>query len=119
MQPGGFVLAATTNDLGREPEVRATDDALKFRMDKARGPIVQLRAYDAELPIVVANRPKWEGGASPDAGRIDRIIEASRIWLELLTRFRQRMNPSSGTTTTSQLSGLKRPCDSAPRQPVS
>lgn len=45
MQPGGFVLAATTNDLSREPEVRATNDALEFQMDKAWDPIEQLRAY--------------------------------------------------------------------------
>lgn len=79
MQPGGFLLAATTSDLRREPEVRDVADAVEFRMDKAADPIGQLEGYEGELPIVATNRPRWEGGEAPDAGRLDRLVEASGI----------------------------------------
>lgn len=77
MRPGGFLLAATTSELRREPEVREVADLVEFRMDKATDPIAQLESYDGNLPIVATNRPRWEGGEAPDAGRLDRLVEAA------------------------------------------
>ena len=73
-----FALAATTNDLAREPEARGAADLVEFRMDKATDPIAQLEAYDGELPIVATNRNQWFGGKARDAGRLDALFAASR-----------------------------------------
>lgn len=77
MTEDGFVLAATTNDLTQEPEVRQVADVLEFRMDKAMDPISQLDGYDGELSIIATNRGQWFGGHAPDTGRLDRLFAAS------------------------------------------
>jgi len=75
----GFALAATTNDLTREPEARGAADLVEFRMDKAEAPIDQLDAYDGELPVVATNRNRWFGGKARDTGRLDTLFAASRF----------------------------------------
>ena len=77
MRPDGFTLAATTNDLTREPKVRDVADVVEFRMDKAADPIEQLDAYEGELPIVATNRAEWSGGEASEDGRLDRLVTAS------------------------------------------
>lgn len=79
MNPAGFVLAATTNDLTREPQVRDVADVLEFRMDKAEDPITQLSEYDGELSIIATNRAHWFGGQAPDTGRLDHLFAASEF----------------------------------------
>ena len=74
-----FALAATTNDLTREPEARGAADLVEFRMDKATDPIAQLEAYDGELPVVATNRNQWFGGKARDTGRLDALFAASRF----------------------------------------
>ena len=78
MTTDDFALAATTNDLSREPEARGAADLVELRMDKATDPIAQLEAYDGELPIVATNRNQWFGGKARDAGRLDALFAASR-----------------------------------------
>jgi 3-dehydroquinate dehydratase-1 len=73
-----FALAATTNDLAREPAARGAADLVEFRMDEADDPIAQLDAYDGELPVVATNRNRWFGGKARDAGRLDALFAASR-----------------------------------------
>jgi 3-dehydroquinate dehydratase-1 len=60
-----FVLAAATHDLADEPAARETADIVEFRMDLASDPLDALDAYDGELPLLVTNRPTWEGGDAP------------------------------------------------------
>ena len=79
MDIDGFALAATTNDLTREPEARGAADLVEFRMDKADEPIAQLDAYDGELPVVATNRNQWFGGKARDTGRLDALFSASRF----------------------------------------
>ncbi|MFC7205324.1 type I 3-dehydroquinate dehydratase [Haloferax namakaokahaiae] len=79
MNLDGFVLAATTNDLTREPQVRDVADVLEFRMDKAEDPITQLSEYDGELSIIATNRAHWFGGQALDTGRLDRLFTASEF----------------------------------------
>ncbi|MFB6251063.1 MAG: type I 3-dehydroquinate dehydratase [Halobellus sp.] len=79
MQIDDFALAATTNDLTREAEVRGKADIVEFRMDKAEDPIEQLEAYDGELPIIATNRNQWFGGKARDQGRLDTLFAASRF----------------------------------------
>lgn len=74
-----FALAATTNDLTREPAARGAADLVEFRMDKADEPIAQLEAYDGELPVLATNRNQWFGGKARDAGRLDTLFAASRF----------------------------------------
>ena len=74
-----FALAATTNDLTREPDAREAADLVEFRMDKADEPIEQLEAYDGDLPIVATNRNQWFGGKAHDTGRLDTLFAASRF----------------------------------------
>jgi 3-dehydroquinate dehydratase-1 len=74
-----FALAATTNDLTREPAARGAADLVEFRMDKAEAPIAQLEAYDGELPILATNRNQWFGGKARDTGRLDALFAASRF----------------------------------------
>jgi 3-dehydroquinate dehydratase-1 len=57
-----FTLVAATADLADEPAARGVADLVEFRMDMASDPLEQLAAYDGELPLLVTNRPAWEGG---------------------------------------------------------
>jgi 3-dehydroquinate dehydratase I len=79
MDLDGFTLAATTNDLAREPEARDAADMIEFRMDSAENPIRQLSEYDGELPILATNRSRWFGGEAADRGRLDRLMAASQF----------------------------------------
>ncbi len=72
-----FTLLAATDDLGVEPAARVDADGLELRMDFADEPLAQLDAYDGDLPILVTNRPTWEGGEAADtAGRLDALETA-------------------------------------------
>ncbi|QLD90004.1 type I 3-dehydroquinate dehydratase [Natronomonas salina] len=72
-----FTLAAATADLGEEPAAREHADCVEFRMDLADGdPLEQLADYDGELPLLVTNRPEWEGGEAADEGRIEALESA-------------------------------------------
>ena len=79
MRPDGFTLAATTNDLEREPRVRDVADVLEFRLDEAEDPIEQLTNYAGDLPLVATNRPEWCGGQASADGRIERLLAASEF----------------------------------------
>lgn len=57
-----FTLVAATADLADEPAARGVADLVEFRMDMASEPLVQLANYDGALPLLVTNRPEWEGG---------------------------------------------------------
>jgi len=73
----GFVLAASTATLDDESAAREDADAVEFRMDLADDPLDALAAYDGTLPIIVTNRPTWEGGERTDEqSRIDELLEA-------------------------------------------
>lgn len=74
-----FSLAATTNDLSREPDAREAADFIEFRMDSAKNPIAQISDYDGTLPIIATNRPKWCGGEADDSGRLDHLFAAARF----------------------------------------
>jgi 3-dehydroquinate dehydratase-1 len=74
-----FRLAATTNDLSREPAVRGLADVVEFRMDRAARPVEQLDDYDGELPVLATNRAAWEGGGADGPDRLDRLVEASTV----------------------------------------
>lgn len=74
-----FVLAAATASLDDEPAAREHADAIEFRMDLAADPLVQLREYDGELPIIATNRAEWEGGEAAETGRLDALAEAARL----------------------------------------
>lgn len=74
-----FALAATTNDLTREPKAREIADLIEFRMDSAEEPIEQLRDYDGELPILATNRSRWFGGEAADRGRLDQLMAAAEF----------------------------------------
>jgi 3-dehydroquinate dehydratase-1 len=72
-----FVLAAATADLSAEPAAREHADCVEFRMDLAGGdPLDALSAYDGELPLLVTDRPEWEGGEAADEGRIEDLVAA-------------------------------------------
>jgi 3-dehydroquinate dehydratase-1 len=72
-----FTLAAATADLAEEPEAREHADCVEFRMDMADGdPLDQLSSYDGKLPLLVTNRPEWEGGEAADEGRIETLETA-------------------------------------------
>ncbi len=66
-----FQLAAATADLSDEPPARNYADIVEFRLDLAHAdaslpdPLTAITAYDhtSSLPLLVTNRPKWEGGA--------------------------------------------------------
>lgn len=79
MTVDGFALAATTNDLTREPKARDTADILEFRMDSAEDPIEQLAEYDGSLPILATNRSRWFGGEAADRGRLDQLMAAAEF----------------------------------------
>jgi len=73
----GFVLAASTGDLDEEPAAREHADAVEFRMDLASDPLAALDDYDGALPLLVTNRPTWEGGEREDgSSRIEELREA-------------------------------------------
>ena len=66
-----FTLVAATADLDDEPAARGHADLVEFRMDLAADPLDQLAAYDGDLPLLVTNRPTWEGGdAAPGTERL-------------------------------------------------
>jgi len=72
-----FTLAAATADLGEEPAAREHADCVEFRMDLADGdPLAALADYEGELPLLVTNRPEWEGGEAADAGRVAALESA-------------------------------------------
>jgi 3-dehydroquinate dehydratase-1 len=72
-----FVLAAATGDLSEEPAAREHADCVEFRMDLAEGdPLDALAGYDGELPLLVTDRPAWEGGEAADEGRIADLVAA-------------------------------------------
>jgi 3-dehydroquinate dehydratase-1 len=72
-----FVLAAATGDLSEEPAAREHADCVEFRMDLAEGdPLDALAAYEGELPLLVTDRPAWEGGEAADEGRIADLVAA-------------------------------------------
>jgi len=71
-----FTLAAPTADLGDEPAARPHADCVEFRMDMAADPLAALSAYDGELPLLVTNRPAWEGGEATPEGRIEALETA-------------------------------------------
>ncbi|WP_394743206.1 type I 3-dehydroquinate dehydratase [Natronococcus roseus] len=79
MEIDDFTLAATTNDLTREPDARGEADVIEFRMDSAENPIKQLSEYDGELPIIATNRSRWFGGEATDRGRLDQLMAASQF----------------------------------------
>lgn len=79
MNTSEFALAASTNSLQMEGELRDFADVIEFRMDKAENPIKQLRGYDGELPIIATNRTQWFGGKAKDTGRLDTLFAASRF----------------------------------------
>ena len=64
-----FVLAAATDSVGVEPAAREHADAVEFRLDLADDPWASLTAYDGELPLILTNRPTWEGGEATDEDR--------------------------------------------------
>jgi 3-dehydroquinate dehydratase-1 len=71
-----FVLAAATADLTEEPAAREHADCVEFRMDLAGDPLDALAAYEGELPLLVTDRPEWEGGEAADEGRVDTLVAA-------------------------------------------
>ena len=72
-----FVLAAATGDPAEEPAAREHADCVEFRMDLAESdPLGALAAYDGDLPLLVTNRPEWEGGEAADEGRITDLVAA-------------------------------------------
>ncbi|WP_254838697.1 type I 3-dehydroquinate dehydratase [Natronomonas marina] len=71
-----FTLAAATADLDEEPAAREHADCVEFRMDLADEPLDALGAYDGDLPLLVTNRPEWEGGEAEPSGRIDTLETA-------------------------------------------
>ena len=79
MTVDGFSLAATTDDLGREPDAREAADLLEFRMDSADDPLEQLADYNGSLPILATNRAEWEGGHAEDQGRLDDLLAAAEF----------------------------------------
>ena len=71
-----FTLAAATADLAEEPAAREHADCVEFRMDLAGDPLDRLAGYEGELPLLVTNRPEWEGGEAADEGRIEALESA-------------------------------------------
>ncbi len=72
-----FVLTAATHTLEDEPAARAHADALEFRMDLAKQPQAALKEYNGELPLLVTNRAKWEGGEADEEGRLEALSTAT------------------------------------------
>ncbi|MEF8800916.1 MAG: type I 3-dehydroquinate dehydratase [Halolamina sp.] len=72
-----FTLVAATADLADEPAARGVADLVEFRMDLASDPLAQLASYDGELPLLVTNRPSWEGGEIPGGEARLEALEAA------------------------------------------
>ncbi|MFB6200466.1 MAG: type I 3-dehydroquinate dehydratase [Halorhabdus sp.] len=72
-----FRLAASTADLGEEPDAREHADLIEFRMDLAADPLTQLSHYGGELSLLVTNRPEWEGGETDGDGRLAALEAAA------------------------------------------
>jgi len=72
-----FTLVAATADLDDESAARGVADLVEFRMDMAEAPLEQLAAYDGDLPLLVTNRPTWEGGeVDPGVERLEALEAA-------------------------------------------
>ncbi|QGN07511.1 type I 3-dehydroquinate dehydratase [Halorhabdus sp. CBA1104] len=71
-----FRLAAATAELDSEPDAREHADLIELRMDLADEPLSQLSAYGGELPVLVTNRPTWEGGEAEADGRLTALEAA-------------------------------------------
>ncbi|MEZ3114579.1 type I 3-dehydroquinate dehydratase [Halobaculum sp. MBLA0147] len=71
-----FRLAAATGTLADEPAARDHADLVEFRLDLAEEPLAALRAYDGPTPLLVTNRPRWEGGQTAPYGRLDTLAAA-------------------------------------------
>lgn len=71
-----FTLAASTADLSEAVAARNHADCVEFRMDLADDPLEALADYRGDLPLLVTNRAKWEGGQAPDDGRIETLKRA-------------------------------------------
>jgi 3-dehydroquinate dehydratase-1 len=77
-----FTLVAATADLADERAARGVADLVEFRMDLAAAPAEQLAGYEGELPLLVTNRPAWEGGeadggdAAAETARLDALAAA-------------------------------------------
>lgn len=73
-----FVLAAATADLSDEPAAREAADLLEYRLDLGEATLDALSEYAGELPVLVTNRPTWEGGEAADTpGRLDALETAA------------------------------------------
>lgn len=75
MEFDSFRLAAATDDLADEPLAREHADLVEFRMDLADEPLDQLAGYDGDLPLLLTNRPAWEGGEAEGPGRLRALAE--------------------------------------------
>lgn len=75
----GCSLVASVDDLSLEPTARDPADLLEFRMDLAgEDPVIALRDYEGELPVVATNRVQGEGGEAPDdADRLRALAEVA------------------------------------------
>ncbi|MXR41297.1 type I 3-dehydroquinate dehydratase [Halobaculum sp. WSA2] len=71
-----FSLCASTADLDEEPAAREHADLIEFRMDLADDPLDALADYDGDPPLLVTNRPHWEGGETAPYGRLDALAAA-------------------------------------------
>jgi len=72
-----FALVAATADLADEPAARDHADAVEFRMDMGTDPLAALSGYGGRLPLLVTNRPTWEGGdAAPGSDRVEALERA-------------------------------------------
>jgi 3-dehydroquinate dehydratase-1 len=76
MEFDSFRLAASTATLAEEPDAREHADLVEFRMDLADEPLTALETYDGDLPILVTNRARWEGGDAGPEGRLDALTTA-------------------------------------------
>lgn len=73
-----FTLAASTADPSEAttPVARECADLVEFRLDVAADPLAVLADYDGALPVLVTNRPRWEGGETDADGRLDTLAAA-------------------------------------------
>jgi len=69
-----FVLTAATADLRDEPAARDDADLVEYRLDLGEATLDALSEYTGELPVLVTNRPTWEGGEAADTpDRLDTL----------------------------------------------
>ena len=71
-----FSLCASTADLSEELAARGHADLVEFRMDLADDSSDALASYDGDLPLLVTDRPGWEGGETAPYGRLDALADA-------------------------------------------